>query len=654
MQVSTRPDATPEAVAEPGHNRPGRKSAHQADRKPAPPARILLADDDAMSRKLLQRALERDGFDVVCVDNGQDAAKLMLAPDGPRIAILDWMMPGEDGPSVCRKIRSFDTNPYVYLILLTSRVANEDVVMGLEAGADDYLIKPWNQEEMKARVRVGQRILQLQDRLIHDALHDPLTGLPNRIYFLDRLSESARKAREEADRRFAVLFVDIDRFKVINDSLGHLSGDDLMKDVAHRLSLAVRTQTAIYRKRNLRRRESCVSDVVARIGGDEFVVLLDNIEGIEDAMRVAERIHTALEPAFLCGEQHVFITASIGISTNDGGVTNTSTILRGADAAMYKAKALGKGRYEISDPVGNAAAAHMLKLENDLRDAVENHEFEVYYQPIVALEDCRVSSFEALVRWHHPTLGMVPPSSFIPLAEDTGLILPIGRWIMRDACRQVQEWNARFAPADPIVVCVNISPRQFELRNLVGCVSETLAETGLDACLLELEVTENLTMQDAARASEILRSLADLGVSLSLDDFGTGYSSLSYLHRFPIRTLKIDRSFVVNLENCRESREIVQSIIALGHGLGMRVIAEGIENAAQMDLLKIFQCDLGQGYLFSPPVPASRVSEMLMTRQRGEPLELRVRHHEGVSLAIPGAFWETRNAPRMGTLRKGA
>jgi diguanylate cyclase (GGDEF)-like protein len=566
----------------------------------------------------------------------------MLAPDGPRIAILDWMMPGEDGPSVCRRIRSFDSNPYVYLILLTSRVANEDVVMGLEAGADDYLIKPWNPEEMKARVRVGQRILRLQDRLVHDALHDPLTGLPNRIYFLDRLSESARKAREATDRRFAVLFVDIDRFKVINDSLGHLSGDDLMKDVAQRLSLAVRTQTAIYRKRNLRRQDSSVSDVVARIGGDEFVVLLDNIEGIEDAMRVAERIQTSLEPAFLCGEQHVFITASIGISTNDGGVTNTSTILRGADAAMYKAKALGKGRYEISDPVGNAAAALMLKLENDLRDAVDNHEFEVYYQPIIALEDCRVSSFEALVRWHHPTLGMVPPSSFIPLAEDTGLILPIGRWIMRDACRQVQEWNAEFSPADPISVCVNISPRQFELRNLVGCVNETLAETGLDACLLELEVTENLTMQDAAR------------VSLSLDDFGTGYSSLSYLHRFPIRTLKIDRSFVANLENCRESREIVQSIIALGHGLGMRVIAEGIENAAQMDLLKIFQCDLGQGYLFSPPVPASRVSEMLMTRQRGEPLELRVRHHEGVSLAIPGAFWETRNAPRMGTLRKGA
>ena len=654
MPTSTRPEATPEAVTELGRNRLGRKPAHKADHKPPPPVRILLADDDAMSRKLLQRALERDGFDVVCVDNGQDAAKLMLAPDGPRIAILDWMMPGEDGPSVCRKIRALDSNPYVYLILLTSRVANEDVVMGLEAGADDYLIKPWNPDEMKARVRVGQRILQLQDRLIHDALHDPLTGLPNRIYFLDRLSESARKAREETERRFAVLFVDIDRFKVINDSLGHLSGDDLMKDVAQRLSLAVRTQTAIYRKRNLRRRESCISDVVARIGGDEFVVLLDNIDGVEDAMRVAERIHTALEPAFLCGEQHVFITASVGISTNEGGATNTSTILRGADAAMYRAKALGKGRYEISDPVGNAAAAHMLKLENDLRDAVENHEFEVYYQPIVALEDCRVASFEALVRWHHPTLGMVSPADFIPLAEDTGLILPIGRWIMRDASRQVQEWNTRFAPADPISVCVNISPRQFELHNLVECVSETLKETGLDACLLELEVTENLTMQDAARASEILRSLADLGVSLSLDDFGTGYSSLSYLHRFPIRTLKIDRSFVANLENCRESREIVQSIIALGHGLGMRVIAEGIENAAQMDLLKIFQCDLGQGYLFSPPIPASRVSEMLMTRQRGEPLELRVRHHEGVSLAIPGAFWETHKALPMESLKKGA
>jgi len=422
-----------------------------------------------------------------------------------------------------------------------------------------------------------------------------------------------------------------------------------MKDVAQRLLHAVRTQTAVFRKRNLRRKGTGISDVVARIGGDEFVVLLDDIDGVEDAMRVAERIQAALEPAFLSGEQHIFITASIGISTNDGATTNTSTIMRGADAAMYRAKALGKGRFEISDPVGNAAAAHMLQLENDLRSAIENNEFELFYQPIVSLDNCRMTGFEALVRWNHPTHGVVPPASFIPLAEDTGLILPIGRWILREACRQMKEWNERFTPAGPMVVCVNISPRQFELRNLVACVSEVLEDTGLDACMLELEVTENLTMQDAARAVEMLRSLTDLGVSLSLDDFGTGYSSLSYLHRFPIRTLKIDRSFITQLEQCRESREIVQTIISLGHGLGMRVIAEGIETAAHIEILRMFQCDHGQGYLFSPPVPAWRISELLAAALRGESLEIPDHPREGVGLAIPSDLWQVRgNVTRMG------
>jgi predicted signal transduction protein with EAL and GGDEF domain len=611
------------------------------------PIQVLIADDDAISRRLLQRTLERSGFDVVCVNDGSAAAEQMLAPYGPRIAILDWMMPGKDGPSICRELRACTTNPYVYLILLTSRGAKEDIVMGLEAGADDYLTKPYNVDEMKARIRAGQRILHLQDRLIHDACHDALTKLPNRAFFLRRLSDSANKARDRENYRFAVLFVDIDRFKTINDSIGHIAGDELMKGVALRLLHAVRTETAISRKKDAKDMGKGFNDVVARIGGDEFVILLDDISSVDDATQVAERIQTVLKPPFLISGQEVYISASIGISEGEGRGVDTTTVLRGADTAMYKAKTQGRARYEVSDPIGQAAAAHALRLEHDLRLAIDKQELEVQYQPIVALEDCRITGFEALARWKHPELGYVPPDTFIPIAEDTGLIRSIGKWVMREACRQMRDWNAEFAPNDPVVVCVNIAPRQFEPRKLLACVSEILAETGLGPASLDLEVTENLTMQDAEQAGEILRDLAALGVSISLDDFGTGYSSLSYLHRFPIGTLKIDRSFVAELETSKESREIIQTIIALGHGLGMKVIAEGIENVEQMELLRGLRCDLGQGYLFSRPARTQQVSEMLTARRSGGTLMPKTagpKDNSELSVgadSVPANYWTT-------------
>jgi predicted signal transduction protein with EAL and GGDEF domain len=582
--------------------------------------KILLADDNAASSKLLQKMLERSGFDVVCVDNGRDAAECLLAADGPRMAILDWMMPLKDGPTVCREVRACTSNPYVYLILLTSRESSGDVVTGLEAGADDYLIKPCNAREMRARIRAGQRILELQDKLIHDAHHDSLTDLPNRAFFSDRLAESVRTANRHLDYRFAILFVDIDRFKLINDSFGHLSGDKLMSGIAQRLLDAVRTEDAIFRIKTPRRSNRGLFDVVARIGGDEFVILLDDIADIGNGVRVAERIQAALEPAFvICGEE-VVITASIGIAMNDKYPVDSADILHRADAAMYKAKLHGKARYEVSGPTAHTEGAQLFKFEKDLRNAVENKEFVIHYQPIIALEDCRIRGFEALVRWLHPELGLVQPGDFIPVAEDTGLILPIGTWVLREACRQMQTWNTRFAPDDPVTVYVNISPKQFEPQNLVQCVKGALENSGLDPKCLELEVTENLTMQDAARAAKILRDLNDLGVSLSLDDFGTGYSSLSYLHRLPIRTLKIDRSFIFELENRRESRGIVQTIIALGHNLGMKVIAEGVENEEQFKILKSLRCDLAQGFLFSRPVEAENAAAMLSARRQGETL----------------------------------
>jgi predicted signal transduction protein with EAL and GGDEF domain len=579
--------------------------------------KILVADDDAVTRRLLQRTLERIGFEVVCAENGQNAAETLLDPNGPRIAILDWVMPGKDGPSVCRQIRAQADNPYVYLILLTSRETCKDVVIGLEAGADDYLIKPWNPEELSARVRTGQRILELHNKLTHEAEYDALTALPNRSFFAKRLAESIRRAQEDKEYQFTLLFADIDRFKTVNDSFGHIAGDELMKCLAKRFLKCVRTDRTEAVRPDRRNSTAGLRDVVARLGGDEFVFLLEDLANATAGISVAERIQSMLEPAFYVGGQEVFITASIGISASGGDPARASDILRDADCAMYKAKRRGKARYEVADPAEPSTRIDLFRLEYDLRKAIQKKEFEVHYQPIVGLGDCRITSLEALVRWRHPIFGLLPPEKFLPVAEEAGMMTQIGTFVLREACRQMHEWNATFASIDPAAVCVNISPMQFEPLKLVECVSEILHETGLNPRSLELEVTENLTMQDAGRATEILRELASIGISLSLDDFGTGYSSLSYLLRFPIRTLKIDRSFVAEIESSEESRTIVQTIIVLGHNLGMKVIAEGIEKAGQMELLKTFGCDMGQGYLFSRPVEADVVSAMMGARFLG-------------------------------------
>ena len=521
-------------------------------------------------------------------------------------------MPGKDGPDICRQVRARAGAPYVYLILLTSRGESQDVVTGLEAGADDYLTKPCNPDELGARLRAGQRVLQLQDKLLHDARHDTLTSLPNRGFFVERLAESVARAKSDA-YQFAVLFVDVDRFKMINDSLGHLAGDELMKGVAARLVDAVRTETAP--SRGDRAHEN--ADMVARIGGDEFVILLDGITDIRDGIGVAQRINSLLRTAFSIGGQDIFITTSIGISKSTGILTDATEVLRSADIAMYRAKVAGRARYEVGDTIGNAAALELLKLEQSLRRAIDNNEFDVHYQPIISLSDGRIVRLEALVRWRHPQLGLLSPASFIPVAEETGLILPIGEWVMQQAACRMQEWNTTVAADDPLTLCVNISAKQFEKHRLVPGVRRMLEQTGLDPTRLELELTESLTMQDAVLASEILHDLTQLGASISLDDFGTGYSSLSYLHRFPIRTLKIDRSFIGAIEHRKESRDIVQTIIALGHNLGMTVVAEGVETEAQMSLLSTLHCDLAQGYLFSRPVEAHHVLAMLRERSLG-------------------------------------
>jgi len=575
--------------------------------------KILIADDDVISRCLVQKTLDREGYEVLVVENGSSAAECLSGDEGPRLALLDWVMPGLDGLSVCRQIRSVSNHPYVYMILLTSKESKEDIVRGFEAGADDYLTKPCDPKELKARLRAGQRILQLQDKLIQEARQDPLTRLPNRTFFLDQLARCVTRAKRRPDYKFAILFVDIDGFKIVNDSLGHFAGDHLIVQIAERLVSSVRRDDLVSCSADVTGRvKQSGEDTLARMGGDEFTILLDDIRDASDGIRVAERIQQKLASPFLISGQEVSITASIGIAISATGYSTAEDILRDADTAMYRAKALGKSRYEICDPAMHARAVSRLKLETDLRRAMDRDEFRVHYQPIVSLRGCRIIGFEALLRWQRPGFGLVMPGEFVEVAEETGQIPFIGLWVLREACRQMRAWNLQF-PSDPaFTIAVNISGKQFAQPDLVSQVRHILHEACLDPQSLRLELTESVTMRDVERTARILGELRTLGVGLSIDDFGTGYSSLSHLRRFPLDTLKIDRSFVSEMENSSDSRAIVQMIVSLGRSLGMEIVAEGVEGAKQAGLLESLGCEYAQGYFFSKPIDQEGMAEVLL------------------------------------------
>ena len=427
---------------------------------------------------------------------------------------------------------------------------------------------------------------QIEERLRHDAFHDALTGLSNRALLIDRLSHALSRVNRRGDYIFAVLFLDLDRFKMINDSLGHTLGDQLLVTIARRLRECVRPD-----------------DTVARLGGDEFVVLLDGVQDVEEASTIADRIQESLQSPISLGDHEVVTSASIGIAASSRKYERPEHILRDADLAMYRAKALGKSRQEIFDGDMQHHVLFRLELENDLRGALDRGELSVYYQPIVSISDGSIVAFEALVRWRHPERGMVPPGIFVPIAEETALVLPIGDWILETACRQMKEWLPNL-PADRLVsMHVNLSGRQFRHPDLVENVRATLDRVGLEPNRLGLEITESVVMDNAASAAEMLEQLRSVGVQLQIDDFGTGYSSLSYLHRFPIDTLKIDRSFIRDMLSDPKNVEIVRSIAALAHELGMQVIAEGVETGDQLAKLRELGCERAQGHFFCEAVP---------------------------------------------------
>ncbi|HEY9859658.1 MAG TPA: EAL domain-containing protein [Candidatus Obscuribacterales bacterium] len=434
-----------------------------------------------------------------------------------------------------------------------------------------------------------------EEQLLHSALHDALTYLPNRALFMDRLAHAIQRAKRSVGHLFAVLLIDLDRFKLINDSLGHLVGDQLLVAIARRLEACLR-----------------LGDTVARLGGDEFAVLLEDIQSLSCATQIAERIKHALALPFNLNGYEVFTTASIGIALYTPSYVQPGNLLRDADIALYRAKALGKARYEVFNLSMHAHAVERLQLETDLRRAIDRQEFQLHYQPIVALTTGEIVGVEALVRWHHPQRGLVAPTEFIAVAEETGLIVPLGCWVLQEACQQVANWQAQFPSCRPLTISVNISGRQFSQTDLMTQVSQILQTTELAPGSLKLEITESVLMENAESAIAMLLALKALNVQLYMDDFGTGYSSLSYLHRFPIDTLKIDRSFVTTMDTDSKNSEIVQAIITLAHNLGMQVIAEGVETAVQQTQLSQMRCEYGQGYLFSKPVPAATVTNLLV------------------------------------------
>lgn len=436
-------------------------------------------------------------------------------------------------------------------------------------------------------------------RKVYDAFHDSLTGLPNRDLFVEFLGRAIVNTKGRPSYLFAVLFLDLDRFKVINDSLGHLVGDELLMSVVLRLRAIVGSR-----------------DTVARVGGDDFAILVRNID-VGHAVDLADRIHQALIVPFELKGQEVFVTASIGIAI--GGEPAAAAreqpehLLRDAHTAMYRAKALGTGRYQVFNASMHDLAVERLQLETDLRMALKRREFLLHYQPFVCLASGKIIGFEALVRWQHPLRGLISPIKFIPVAEETGAIVPLGEWVLEEACRQLRLWEGMFNFDQPLIMSVNLSGKQFAQPELVERIKAILATTGLSAESLKLEITESVVMDDVESAIAVLKHMKALNVKLGIDDFGTGYSSLSYLSRFPTDTLKVDRSFVgrMELESEGENVAIVRTIVALAHALGMDVIAEGVETAAQLAKLRAIGCEYGQGYFFAKPLPSDDATALM-------------------------------------------
>lgn len=568
---------------------------------------ILVIDDDEQIRTLLKRMLSVE-HDCVTAAAAEEALAVLKTTNFA-LVISDINMGGMSGLEMIPHVHAATPNTVVMMISGENTI--ESAIEALRVGAFDYVVKPFDLQHIEAAVRraldhhsllvakhrhenhleelVKQRTAELQ----HHANHDAITDLPNRILFEDRLTQALVHAQRH-HQNVAMLFLSLDRFKKVHDTLGHAVGCRLLRDVAERLTGYLHQGSTI-----------------ARFEGDEFALLLTQVDGteIEDVVETIYRINESFKLPFALDDNEVFITSSIGISLYPDDGVDAATLLKNAGAALYRAKEQGGNNYHFYTADMNAKALKRLALESSLRRAVERNEFEVYYQPQISIATGEVVGMEALVRWQHPDLGLVSPNEFIPLAEDTGLIVPIGEWVLRTACSQNKAWQDEGCVMLPL--SVNLSARQFQQQDLSDLVGRILIETKLDPHFLELELTESSIMKNAESAVVMLDKLKTMGVKISIDDFGTGYSSLGYLKRLPIDILKIDSSFIRDVTINPNDATLVEAIVTLAHNLRLKVIAEGVETEEQLKFLHELGCDAWQGYLFSRPVPAVAFKELL-------------------------------------------
>ncbi len=543
---------------------------------------ILIADDDPATRLLLRHTMEQESYHVLEVANGLEAVE-MAKQHQPDLVLMDAVMPEMDGFQATAELLKTEKCIDIPILIITALDDDKSISHAFSMGACDYITKPINWSVLKNRVARLLQTVAAERKIRHLAYHDTLTGLPNRLLFSDRIDQAICRC-QRSNTQFALFFIDLDRFKIINDSMGHEAGDALLKAVTERLKNSVRK-----------------SDTLARLGGDEFTLILENLQQADTVASKAQHLLDILSKPITIHGRDVCVEGSIGVSLYPDDGENFGDLLKNADTAMYEAKQSGRNTVRFYTQEMSSAALQRLEMENNLREAIKNQEFCLYYQPKYQLPTGECCGMEALVRWQHPSKGLIPPDSFIPLAEETGLVVKLGNWIIETACEQLKNWQQSGYAVDNL--SINISARQFHESNLTTLFARIIDEKKINPANIEIELTESTLVQNQQNASEILSELHRMGFKIALDDFGTGYASMAYLKDFPIDTVKIDRSFVWGIPDSKQDMAIVKAINSLAEAMELTLIAEGVETKQQLAFLKQLGCAQGQGYLWSKPLP---------------------------------------------------